>query len=792
MSATKTPPRTPAVPDAPEAPSQAQQAQQAQQVQQAMMDARAVLAALPRGSPLEQSLERLSAAVNDLNFEIDRRVAEHYEELLGQASALRDAAAAIREISEGAAALHAALARVRNELLGPYERIKTRTVQLQSLHDGAEMLRKVLKFAHLLRRLKDGMGVNDLAKSAATHSEIMELLRDSELRGVEAVEAAREGLARDGESLLQAAERTLARGLEAQNQADVSTALTAYRHLNRLDDGTHAALAAALDRFTSVVTSATASAASDFKQAAAGAVGSSATQAQAQAQSSLEAAARAALWPRLAQIGEAAWVACGQAWTLGSVMASVREDASQRDAPVRAFWKSASRAIGEKLCAAARSTPTLELALVTEYPRLLKSLQDTVARCAPSLVAIPEAEETLLAAVAPFERAFLAQSLARMTDPLIGVNRSGAASVGSTESSIQAFVRVVAAEIGAASGSARLAEGTAKNVDIAIKMFLSKVEPLISSEQDAYQVRERMTAAQLQNAVQFQALVTAHSALVPHLTAACQWMPPTASSTLTTALALVEAIADKCVGKLFDNATKVLEASLYLMHSEDFGGESLSAGEDPGVSSYIQTVDKQLRHFQTQFVSRLAPCPLITSRTTALVSRVISLFVRHASLVRPLGTRGKLRLTNDMALLEQGVQRLQAARAAGEAYRHLRALRPLMMRDIREFPECPEARVLPPSVVAHHALSRAPSELASPHAFLRMSLAQYIEALDVWSEEEIWSKIQATLEAYAENVNRRGGKEFSPVYPVLTALGPQLVAAWQQQQPRTHPLIPSQ
>ena len=47
--------------------------------------------------------------------------------------------------------------------------------------------------------------------------------------------------------------------------------------------------------------------------------------------------------------------------------------------------------------------------------------------------------------------------------------------------------------------------------------------------------------------------------------------------------------------------------------------------------------------------------------------------------------------------------------------------------------------------------------------------------MDKHTEEEIWHLIKSTLESYASQVNARGEKEFTPVYPVMMALGPELI-----------------
>lgn len=52
---------------------------------------------------------------------------------------------------------------------------------------------------------------------------------------------------------------------------------------------------------------------------------------------------------------------------------------------------------------------------------------------------------------------------------------------------------------------------------------------------------------------------------------------------------------------------------------------------------------------------------------------------------------------------------------------------------------------------------------------------QYSSYMDDHSEEDIWKRIKASLDAYAQLVKARGDKEFSPIYPLMMSLGQSLL-----------------
>lgn len=70
-----------------------------------------------------------------------------------------------------------------------------------------------------------------------------------------------------------------------------------------------------------------------------------------------------------------------------------------------------------------------------------------------------------------------------------------------------------------------------------------------------------------------------------------------------------------------------------------------------------------------------------------MAARILTFFVRHAALVRPLSEEGKLRIARDIGELEFAVsQHLFPAERLGPAYRALRALRPLLFLDTNAIP----------------------------------------------------------------------------------------------------------
>jgi hypothetical protein len=191
-----------------------------------------------------------------------------------------------------------------------------------------------------------------------------------------------------------------------------------------------------------------------------------------------------------------------------------------------------------------------------------------------------------------------------------------------------------------------------------------------------------------------------------------------------------------------------------------------------GVNCNFILVHKARFILKRAFLMIQTKSKLLNRLTRKMTARVLTFFVRHAALVRPLSESGKLRLTRDMAELELVVgQNLFQVEQLGAPYRALRALKPLFFQETTKLGSSPLLQDLPRSVVLHHLYSRVPDELESPLQRTKLTPKQYSLWLDSQGEEQIWKGIKATLDDYAAKISVRGDKEFSPVYPLMLQLG---------------------
>lgn len=765
------------------------------------------------------ALETLDA---QLSAEIDRRVADHYTDLLGQAGALRQTAAAVRAIAEQAAALRAALLRVRAEMLAPYERIRARTEQLQQLHDSAEVVRSVRAYAQHLRALREAADAGDTVRAAAALRALAALRASPaaapRLAGVRLVADTRAYVDAAAARLRAAAADRMRAGLAQLNQAEIATALLAFHALGTLDADAAAALADTTDAAAAGIHSALYGG-SPTTTTTTTAAASSSNQGQVQGQQGTDA------WRRVAGALDVLGRACGQAAALTKAFAAVKDPAAgdalaahtaafRERSPLAVLWARLTQRLHGELQGLARAHPAVAATLTADYPKLLRACQDFCARNAAVLAGVPDAAVPLLACIKTFEadyvdrartdvcaavdRALAAAAAPPSSSPLLTASspavpaRSASAGAGGDDAGFAELARTMAALLEGARCSPRLVELVARDVVAAGVAYLDQqLRARVHTGADSVQVRDRMTAAQQANAAVLQHAVAAQGALA-QLPAAVLWLAPAPARALRDACARLDGAAAACVAPLFQSAAKYLEGALYLMHTEDFSadvpqGQQQQQQQEVAASPYMVSFEKGLRHFHTQFVARLVPCAVLRAQVARLCERLLAFFVRNAALVHPLGARGRAQLAHDAALLEAAVARLQPLEAAASpAVRALHALCALLRRDpdtldTLDAPDAPECRELPASATLHHLYGRLQDTargVPAPWQALRLgSLAAYNDWLDRHTDADVWAlALRPALEHFAAALNASDAPQYPPLYRRIFAAADALLA----------------
>ena len=276
---------------------------------------------------------------------------------------------------------------------------------------------------------------------------------------------------------------------------------------------------------------------------------------------------------------------------------------------------------------------------------------------------------------------------------------------------------------------------------------------------------------------------------------------------LNPALSEINNLVQSILSPLCRALNKRASNAIAKMHQGTYLEESVEDDMSDGGGFVQRHLGQVYEDISANLLSKLpAEYASVVASTVATYS--IYAFVSNASLVRPLGERGRLRITQDLADFELCLEQLifKGGSAASlnqmdgsRPYAELRAVRNMLfwtgLEDklagptevaksmLRE----PWVRDVRPSTVFHFLFSFAPPLLSSPHHTKRISAEEYVGTLVKLDggvddgEASAWMTTMACCESYQqrESVDVVGGggglKGDRRIAPILMILGPELL-----------------
>ncbi|XP_041513912.1 conserved oligomeric Golgi complex subunit 5 isoform X1 [Microtus oregoni] len=528
------------------------------------------------------------------------------------------------------------------------------------------------------------------------------------------------------------------------------------------------------------------------------------------------AAFRASLWTNMEKLMDHICAACGQVQHLQKVLTKKRDPVSQicfieeivKDGQpeiLYMFWSTVTQALTSHFHAATNSSMFLKQAFEGEYPKLLRLYNDLWKRLqqysqntqgnfstsgiADLYVDLPhmeddrqdmfmlkkpdyDPEKALKDSLQPYEAAYLSKSLSRLFDPINLVFPPGGRNPPSSDE-LDGIIKTITSELNVAAVDANLTLAVSKNVAKTIQLYGVKSEQLLSTQGDASQVIGPLTEGQKRNVGVVNSLFKLHQA-VTKVVASQSAFPSAAEQTIMSALKTVHALMGNAIQPLLTSVADAVEAIIITMHQEDFSGSLPSSGKpDVPCSLYMKELQGFIARVMNDYFKHFECLDFVFDNTEAIAQRAIELFIRNASLVRPLGEGGKMRLATDFAQMELAVGPLcRRVSDLGKSYRMLRSFRPLLFQTSEHVADSPAVGdVIPFSIVIQFLFTRAPAELKSPFQRAEWSHARFSQWLDDHpSEKDRLLLLRGALEAYVQSVRSREGKEFAPVYPIMVQL----------------------
>uniref|UniRef100_A0A8C7BIU7 Conserved oligomeric Golgi complex subunit 5 n=1 Tax=Neovison vison TaxID=452646 RepID=A0A8C7BIU7_NEOVI len=652
----------------------------------------------------------------------------------------------------------------------------------------------IIRILYLTKRLQGQLqgGSREITKAAQSLNELDYLSQGIDLSGIEVIENDLLFIARARLEVENQAKRLLEQGVETQNPTQVGTALQVFHNLGILKD----TITSVVDGYCTTLEEHINSAL-DIKvltqpsqSAVRGGPGRSTMPTPGNT-----AAFRASLWTNMEKLVDHICTVCGQVQHLQKILAKKRDPVSHicfieeivKDGQAEilyTFWNSVTQALSSQFRIATDSSMFLKQAFEGEYPKLLRLYNDlwkrlqqysqnmqgnfnasgTTDLCVDLQhmeddtqdIFIPkkpdyDPEKALKDSLQPYEAAYLSKSLSRLFDPINLVFPPGGRNPPSVDE-LEGIIKTIASELNVAAVDADLTLAVSKNVAKTVQLYGVKSEQLLSTQGDASQVIGPLTEGQRRNVAVVNSLYKLHQSVTK----------------------TIHALMGSALQPLLTSVGDAIEAIIITMHQEDFSGSLPSSGKpDVPCSLYMKELQGFIARVMSDYFKHFECLDFVFDNTEAIAQRAIELFIRNASLIRPLGEGGKVRLAADFAQMELAVGPFcRRVSDLGKSYRMLRSFRPLLFQTSEHVASSPAlGDIIPFSIIIQFLFTRAPAELKSPFQRAEWSHARFSQWLDDHpSEKDRLLLIRGALEAYVQSVRSREGKEFAPVYPIMVQL----------------------
>ncbi|KAM3832432.1 conserved oligomeric Golgi complex subunit 5 isoform 2-T2 [Vipera latastei] len=666
---------------------------------------------------IAEQLAKLAQGISQLDKELHLQVVARHEDLLAQATGIEPLEGVLEMMQTRISALQSTVERIKAKITDPYNKIVSRTAQLARLQAACDLLRRIIRILYLSKRLQGQLqgGSREITKAAQSLNELDYLSQGIDLSGIEVIENELLFIARARLEVENQAKRLLEQGIETQNPTQEGTALQVFYNLGTLK----ATIANVVEGYCAALEE-NVSNALDFKvltqpsQAARGGPGRAAMPTPGNT-----AAFRAALWTNMEKLMDQICAACGQVQHLQKVLSKKRDpvthvcfiDELAKDGHsdiLYTFWTAVTQTLASEFQKASETSMFLKQAFEGEYPKLLRLYNDfwkrlqqyseniqrnVITNGSPEpLSELPQIdddeqdifmrkkqdydpEKALKNSLQPYEAAYLSKSLSRLFDPINLVFPPGGRNPPSADE-LDSIIKIIASELNVAAVDVNLSFAVSKNVAKTIQLFGVKSEQLLSTQGEASQVIGPLTEGQRRNVSVVNSLYKLHQSILKVISSQSGF--PTASEeTLHAALKTIYDLMGNAVQPLLDSVGDSIQAIIMTMHQEDFSGSLPSSGKpDVPCSLYMKELQGFISRVMNDYFRHFECYDFVYERTEGIAQRAIQIFIRNASLLRPLGEGGKMRLAADFAQMELAVAPLcRRVSDLGKPYKLLRSFR---------------------------------------------------------------------------------------------------------------------
>jgi len=700
-------------------------------------------------STVSQTLQALQLGVEKLNCALEEHVSDHYEDLINQATGMDILEESLAIVKTRIDQLQRSMTTIKKRLSEPYNQMTMRTHQLGRLQKTCDVLRRVTRIQYLTKRLKQQLdgGIKEITKTSQTFNELQYLYGDGDLEGIEVIDKDMDWVRKARANMEVQAEQLLIQGLSSFNQNQTSTALQVFNSIGTLQSVVSKTIQT---KCSSVQQDLGSALSGSFEQSYNGSAPGGATIGN-------TAAWRANLWTSLDKWSNNITTQYNQIHVLHRTLVRRRDASSQKTlleecnvTPIQTYVSAISTALQQEL---RNINSSAKQALNMEYPKALRLVVSLWNHFSSKLdvegledVTLPNVN--IREVLTPFQCTYLARSLNRLLDP---VNIAFPGKTVPSTSEMESIVRIMVSELTAARGDEELKKLSTNNIVKAIRDILNKCDNLMHFGSGISDIASAPTQYHVKNMQVMNVLCTLHSKL--------EEVPADLSVGRTEVWNM---ISDN-VNSLLNPFRVQIEHIFNTVHDTDFGFEKQDIA---GCSTYISLIEEAVTHLVSNYLSQLSCKSTILPKLKEFQDSLISLYLHHLCMVRPLGEGGKMKIATDIAEMERVLGGLLDEHTVNEQFKVLRAFRAVLFLSVEDLST---VRNVPRPMLLNHLFSRAGDALLSPYKVAGWTPPQYVAWL--YSHPyEVVDMIQGTIQWYEDMIRESGAPSFDPIYPHIIKL----------------------
>ncbi|XP_043528102.1 conserved oligomeric Golgi complex subunit 5 [Frieseomelitta varia] len=721
-----------------------------------------------------QQINKLGQAIEILNAELQKQVLANHEDLLSQATWVEKLEGVLSIMQLHVQSLLSAVERLRGKIIDPFNRIETQTIVLARLHETSDLLRRVARMQHLSKRLCSQMTNNmqgpDIIKAANSLHELEQLMMDTDLNGLDVIADDQQVVKSHRATVQRIATHTLSQGLQMMDRTKVSTAVQVFQNLGIVNGAIDNIIDSALSEIEKI-----ASESLDVTLATNQDLGKRAAPGRAAIPSpGFSGNLRTRIWDNLERLfQDTLYTHCLQIELLQRIL--LEHHIKGLDELSQTFWNRVNTLLSKVLVERAQASSFVKQALEGEYPKFLRIFLDLRKRLKERLqsIGIYKINHDVLL---PFENAYLSRSVSRLLDP-VHTMFSGEGLPSQDE--IDSLIRTVTNELSVSLVDDGLSTIVARNVGKAVRLFCLKCEQGLFVGGEASQVIDSPTTVQQTN-VSLANLLYYLSSQVTRVIANLSGLPSEGSSVIFVALKEIDILTKNILSPLLASINDAIESIILTMHDDaEFRDPSSPVGKEINCSLYMRELQGFILRSVNTFLMPYKNQAVVAECCKSVASRCIELFVRHASLLRPLTDLGRTKLIVDFSQIEVAVAPLcrggQLGSSEQQQYRTLRALKALLPLSpdeiVQKVLEGEGECGVPRSLVLLHLFSTAPPELVSPHQSTSWSVGRLSQWMDKHpNERDRLAFCSGPLERYHLTVRQQNLPTFHPLFPLMKKL----------------------